>query len=393
MRGAVVEGLAAPGAPVTARRYVPNSDSSDRSGEDRPETQAPLTLLRPVDLAGKEVPERRWIVPNWIPSGVVTGLYGAGGEGKTLLGQQLQTSTALGQFWVGQETEPVRSIGLYCEDGRDELHRRQTDINRYYNCAFEELKDIIWLPRLGDDNMLMVFGSRGRGELTSLHEQIIEAARDHHARLVTIDTVADTFGGNENDRGQVRQYVSRALGSIALAIDGAVVALAHPSRAGLATGDGDSGSTGWSNAFRSRLFLTTPAPDDDAQPDIHARVLQRKKANYASRNDEIKLRWREGVLVVDQPEAGFATTFGRRPVEDVFLSLLDAFTREGQNASESLNAGNYAPRVFCQRADRDGYRVGDFKRAMQTLFSRGAIKVVEYGPPSNLKRKIARVSE
>jgi RecA-family ATPase len=252
------------------------------------------------------------------------------------------------------------------------------------------LKDIIWLPRLGDDNMLMVFGSRGRGELTSLHEQMIEAARDHRARLVIIDTVADTFGGNENDRGQVRQYVSRALGSIALAIDGAVVALAHPSRAGLATGDGDSGSTGWSNAFRSRLFLTTPAADDGARPDIHARVLQRKKANYASRNDEIKLRWSEGVLVVDQPEAGFSATFGRRSVEDVFLGLLDALTAEERPLSAADRAGNFAPAIFERRPEREGYKRADFRRAMEALFARGIIANVEYGRKGDERRKIVR---
>jgi hypothetical protein len=45
---------------------------------------------------------------------------------------------------------------------------------------------------------------------------------------------------------------------------------------------------------------------------------------------------------------------------------------------------------FCQRSDRDGYKVGDFKTAMQSLFSKGAIKVAEYGPPSNPKRKLMR---
>jgi RecA-family ATPase len=395
MRGAVVEGLATPGAPVIARRYVSNGDSPDRSGEDRGETVAPLTLLRPIDLSGKQVPERRWIVPNWIPSGVVTGLYGDGGLGKTLLAQQLLTSAALGRPWIGQYAERVKSLGLFCEDGADELHRRQVDIDHLYGCSLEHLSDITWLPRLGDDNLLAVFGSKGRAELTVFHKQTLEAARDMGARLVVIDTVSDTFGGNENDRSQVRQYVSVALGSIARAIDGAVVACAHPSRSGLASNEGDGGSTAWSNAFRSRLFLSARKPEQGEGPDMDGRVLQRKKANYAARNDEIRLRWRTGALVLDEPEGGFAAGYGRRPVEDVFLDLLASLARENQTVSENSHAPNYAPKMFALRegSEREGYHRVDFERALQPLLAKGTIRIDEFGPPSKLRRKLVRVEK
>ena len=63
--------------------------------------------VSPAALHGKPVPERKWIVPDWVPYGVVTGLYGDGGLGKTLLAQQLQTSTALGRRWLGLPTDKV----------------------------------------------------------------------------------------------------------------------------------------------------------------------------------------------------------------------------------------------------------------------------------------------
>src|ERR1700727_627403 len=81
--------------------------------------------------------------------------------------------------------------------------------------------------------------ARGGGELTPFHSPVLEAALDLEARLVIVDTAADTFGGNENDRSQVRQFVSRALGSIAQKINGAVLLCAHPSRSGLSSGEGD----------------------------------------------------------------------------------------------------------------------------------------------------------
>jgi AAA domain len=115
--------------------------------------------------------------------------------------------------------------------------------------------------------LLMTFTRNGVGELTTFHRHVIEAARDLEARLVVIETAADAFGGNENDRNQVRQFVQRGLGQIALKIDGALVCCAHPSRAGLSSGEGDSGSTGWNNAFRSRLYLHHPENGPKEPPD------------------------------------------------------------------------------------------------------------------------------
>jgi RecA-family ATPase len=257
---------------------------------------------------------RHWLVRDWVPWLTVTGLYGDGGLGKSLLAQQLLTSTALGRPWLGLPVVHVRSFGLFCEDHIDELHRRQADINRQYDCEFADLEDMRWLPRFGEENLLMTFES-GQGLLTGLFFQLLDQCRRFGAQLVIIDTVADTFGGNENDRGQVRQFVQTCLGKLAREIDGCVIALAHPSRGGLATGSGDSGSTGWSNSFRSRAFLHLPDSEDRTAHDLYGRLLSRKKANYALREDQLKLRWQDGVFVregaVDTGILGSHTKEGR----------------------------------------------------------------------------------
>jgi RecA-family ATPase len=89
-------------------------------------------IIGPRFLRGAKPPERKWIVPDWIPYGVVTGLYGDGGLGKSLLAQQLQTCTALGRPWLGLPVQKVASLGVYCEDSRDEILRRQSEINAAY---------------------------------------------------------------------------------------------------------------------------------------------------------------------------------------------------------------------------------------------------------------------
>jgi RecA-family ATPase len=338
----------------------------------------PLEFIYPDQHLGREIADRAWIVPNWIPCGVVTALYGDGGVGKTLAAQQLQTAAAVGGEWAGQMVEPVKSLGFYCEDEKDELLRRQARINRLYACDKSSLENARFVSRLGFDNLLMTFDARGRGETTPFQKQIVEAAKDFGARLVIFDTASDGFAGNENDRPQVRQFVSRALGSIATEIKGAVLLCAHPSRSGLSSGEGDGGSTGWSNTVRSRLYLSVPKSDDRTEPDANARILSRKKANYAARNDEVKLLWNEGAFIVDSPSASVF----RPPVDDVFMSLLDAMTSEGRRVSHSKMANNFAPRAFAAHPARQGFKQADFERAMERLFAEKKIRVWEGGKPS-----------
>jgi RecA-family ATPase len=369
--------------------YLSLHDPGTSRGEPGPAATPKPTLVHLPDLIGLAVPERKWLVQNWIPCGVVTGLYGDGGLGKSLLAQQLQTATALGLPWLGLPVERCPSLGIFCEDSKDELWRRQDGINGGFGCEYVDLSDVHWMPRLGAENLLMTFARNGTGELTQFHKHVMEASLDLRAGLLIVDTAADLFGGNENDRGQVRQFVSRALGSIAQAIDGAVVLCAHPSRSGLSSGEGDGGSTGWSNSLRSRLFLSAPEVAPGETPDADARILSRKKANYAARQDEILLRWLNGMIVEDAGYEASASSY-RRAVEEVFMDLLDATNRENQLVSESRHAGNYAPALFAKRAEREGYRKPDFERALQFLLSKGAVQIVEFGPPSKVRRKLIR---
>jgi RecA-family ATPase len=351
----------------------------------------PPRIICPVIFKGRTLPPKRWIVPQWIPYDVVTGLYGDGGVGKTLAAQQLQTGTALGSSWLGLPVEEIASLGVYCEDGENDLWRRQRDIDVAYAVKDDDSLALAhWMPRLGEDNILMTFARSGVGQLTTFHRHVVEAALDLKARLVIIDTAADTFGGNENDRGQVRQFVQRALGQIALRIDGAVVCCAHPSRAGLSSGEGDSGSTGWSNAFRSRAYINRPKGENGEPVDNDARIITRKKANFASVGDTIKLHWKNGVIV---PDALAAPSYFRRPADDVFLALLDEHCDANrQPLSENSHSGNYAPKVFAALSvnERDGYGQGDFRQAMERLFRSRKIKAVTYGRRGDERRKIER---
>jgi RecA-family ATPase len=156
------------------------------------------------------------------------------------------------------------------------------------------------------------------------------------------------------------------------------------------SGSGESGSTAWVGTFRSQLYLETPKPDEGEVSDPAIRSLTRRKSNAARRDEMIKLRWKDGVFVAVHQPAGIIGSIQRRTSERVFLDLLDKTTNERQPVSSNNRAGNYAPRLFATRPDRERFTKADFERAMQVLFASSEIVNEDYGRKSDMRHRIAR---
>jgi RecA-family ATPase len=359
------------------------------TGDVRP----PFTLFEPTTLDGLPIPERRWMVPDWIPMARATGLYGAGGEGKTLLAQMLSTASAIGERWLGLPTQQCRSLLFFAEDDQDEMHIRQEAINKHYGCTFKDLSAVRWVPMLGEECQLMTFMGPGLGaELTNIFDHLLDQAKEHKAGLIVVDTLSDVFAGNENDRTQVRQFCRLALGKLGMETGAAILVLVHPSQTGVHRGTGDSASTGWRGSFRSQLFLSSPSANDGDPPDPNLRNLMRTKANWAQRDDVIELRWQEGVFVRTDKPAGIIGSILRGNCEKVTLALVDRMMVENQLVSSKKHSGNYAPRIFSERPakERDNFRYADFVKAVHALLARGELINEKYGRPSRPMFKLVR---
>jgi RecA-family ATPase len=298
-----------------------------------------FATFTPVTWHGRQTPRRRWCVEGFIPLGNVTMLNGDGGLGKTLLAMQLQAAGALSLPWLGLPLEPIKSLGVYCEDDADELHRRMADIAAHYRRDLDALNDVHPASRVGEENLLVHFDKNDVAHPTALYQELAIQAADLDVRLIVLDSLHDLFGGNEIIRTHARQFIG-LLRKLALGINGAVLLCAHPSVAGMNSGTGTSGSTGWNNAVRSRLYLTRPKDDDDN--DDNGRVLKTVKSNYGPLGNDLEVTWRDGVFVRNIVDT--SDPYGQ--AELMFLECLDKSAREGRHVSASPNSPSFAPKSF-----------------------------------------------
>ena len=340
------------------------------------------------DLEGLHIPPRLWHVQDLIPSGTVTLFSGDGGTGKSLVALQLAASTAIARPWLGMPTRDGKAVYLSAEDDRAELHRRLADIAQAEGVRLADLDNLTLRSLAGEGALLALLGKGGALEPTPLLGAIDGLLDRDQPDLLVLDTLADYFPGNENDRAQARQFIGMLRG-LAIRHNCAVFMLAHPSLTGLNSGTGTSGSTGWNNSVRSRLYLSRVV-QDGYEPNPDARTLRNMKANYARTGAEIALTWQNGVFVADAPVTGLDRVAASAKAERVFLKLLDQFTDEGRKVNHAGGI-SYAPKVFSEHPAAEGCTKRAFKTAMDSLLHGGKIRIIEDGPSYKRRTHLAVV--
>lgn len=344
-------------------------------------------------LDGLLVPRRQWLVPDLVPGRTVTLLSGDGGTGKSLLALQLACAVALGRPWIGRDVATGGAVYISAEDDRDELHRRLAAVAEAENFDLADLDRLHMSSLAGQDALLATLDPGGRLAPSPLFREVEAQVEDLGPALVVLDTLADLFPGNENDRAQARQFVGLVRG-LAIRHECAIVLLSHPSVAGMASGTGLSGSTAWNGSVRSRLYLDRVKDAGNFEPDPDARVLKTMKANYGPTGGEIALRWEAGRFVAQsQPEAetGLDRQAATSKAERVFLGLLRAYNETGQRVNAAGGA-LYAPLAFSRDPKAEGVTRRAFAGAMQNLLRDGRIENVESGPPSRRRSHLVEVS-
>lgn len=339
-----------------------------------------------ADLKGKAVPVQPWLVRDLVPDREVTLFSGDGGTGKSLLALQLAVGVTADCGWLAMPVKAGCVIFISAEDDNDELHRRTDRILRGMDRSYDDLAGLTLRSLAGEDALLAVESGFALMQ-TELFNELERRAADDAPALIVIDTLADVYPSNENDRTKVRQFIS-ILRGLAKRQQCAVMLLAHPSLTGLTSGSGTSGSTAWNNSVRSRLYLERIV-DEGHEPDPDKRRLKTMKANYSQVGGEIALTWEQGVFKADATPKDLDRQAASAKAERVFLSLLDEFSTQGRRVNHA-GASTYAPAQFAKHPKREGLTKSAFAVAMNNLLSAGAIKVGEEGPPSRRVKFLKR---
>ena len=169
--------------------------------------------------------------------------------------------------------------------------------------------------------------------------------------MLTVDTAADTFGGNEIDRQQVRRYIQGCLTSLSLEFDLALALLAHPSASGLSNGSGTGGSTAWHNSVRCRWFIYH-------NPEKGCMTLVLMKNNYGKKGMEIDFKhngqgfYHYGVTEIDNFVDQRKFDLNKKWIIEKIAYCKD------RNINLSMqNRANYYPKQLVKLAKQDQYNI------------------------------------
>ncbi len=357
-----------------------------------------LDPRKAASLDGRAIPPRSWLVPQWVPHGHITSLYGRGGGGKTTLGIGLSMAASIGGHWLGMPVVRQKVLGIYCEDDEDELHRRMASAADAMNKPLSAFTDFTYLPRLGADENLLVAKSRNGGLApTGFFADLTDAICDLRPGLLMLDGIADLFGGNVNDPSEATYFLNLLL-RLVRPVKGSVFLLGHPNKAGTSE---FTGCGAWENKPRARLYLAPPPPPKDGEePDLNdpRRVLMRSKANYAAK-DSLELTWRDGAFRVADPtlmtlDERCEVEAKRRKVREAFLGALERLDAMGINVSHSANSTKYAPKQMRALGLVNGHSDRELKEAMNELLGEGRLlanQTVAWSPHGNKLTGLRRV--
>jgi RecA-family ATPase len=353
-------------------------DGLEESGDET------FPVVNAGKLLQKPAPERLWLVPDWVPWGDVTGLGADGGTGKTTLALQLGVACATGTSWLGKATRQCPVLYLSAEDDLNELHFRLEKIAHHMEIA-RAVDDLYLAPLAGKDALLAGPAPEGGVKASALLASLEHQITVRKAGLVILDSAADVFGGNENDRIDVRSFVNGILRGCAMKYSCSIVILLHPSVDGMKTGRGYSGSTAWNAALRSRMYFTKATAQEEGEEDSAAdrdlRLLELAKTNRAATGLKMLLRWCDGRFIAEQDGGDVDSIIRRIDCEELFVELLETFEKEGRPPSPNKGWA-YAPFLFAQHPAGKSYKSKEYRDAMNILLGTGRIKIEVTGPKS-----------
>ena len=271
-------------------------------------SERPSPAITPWDKIDADA-ERKWLIPQWLPQNTVTMFTGEGGAGKSWLTLQLCCQIASGyndayldpyfktpeiSDYDDTPRESKHIIFATYEDEPAEIKRRiqalasgMPWIDNAMNTIKKHLHIVdmrgigsVWGPGVGKH-------IANTGDLLDAGEDLREICEDNDARLLVMDPLSGAFGGNENDRTAVYDFVSsfRRWGDEAKC---AMLVIGHLPKGAEGKAAGFSGSTAWEASVRSLFMLSIKCLEGDKDKREYW-ALEHTKSNYAPLQPEVPL--------------------------------------------------------------------------------------------------------
>ncbi len=332
--------------------------------------------LHPVPLDWATLPENPqdvpFVIPGWMPDGVVTLFAAHGDTGKSFLSLLIAVCLATGRHPFTGDAITRCKVVLYSAE--DDARVMQLRLRRYMGLLGITPADLVgWLlvfDATGADNVLFAGDERVNGRTTKRFDWLKDQCAAFGANVLIFDNASDGLDANENDRAKVRQFVG-CLKRLAPA----VLLLSHVDAASSMADPGEakgySGSTGWHNSARSRWFMARVKDSDDI-------VLRLPKVNYARAGSEVVIRWSElsGVFEVVSARQGKAVPSDHR---STLLKLFKQVLATGVNVSGARNATNSVWNLIHRLPDCPaGLQSADVGREVGQWLMLGLAELEEY---------------
>lgn len=264
------------------------------------EIEAKRTLANPfnegrIDLnewVDISPPEREWLIKDLIPMNAVTTFFGTGGIGKSLLCQQIATSLALGKHTFGETPRQYSVLGMYCEDDRDELIRRQKAICNHFGVSVSDIAERIHLYSFTDKDSFLAKAPKGILEVTNVFKGLEAEINRLNPDLVIIDNISQVLCGSKMDEAVVTSFFAELR---RLCRNRSLLIVGHT---GKPDGEGKTteyyGSVAFNNAGRQRLFLEKIGDEV---------IFSARKSNYGGTTYSKTMYYRDGAFELISPLA------------------------------------------------------------------------------------------